>query len=122
MIRQHKIPDRPALLSHGLREMEEKDLPQVTSLYGKYMRRFGMAITMTEEEARHHLVSGRGNGPSTVDDFKTRHEGQVVWSYVVEVCAAVVALVGRPLNRACRIPRRTKSRISSPSILCRPQS
>ncbi|TFY64686.1 hypothetical protein EVJ58_g2460 [Rhodofomes roseus] len=63
LIRLNKLPDTPKLLGHGLREMEERDVPQVTELYGKYMDRFGMAHIMDEEEIRHSLLSGRGDGP-----------------------------------------------------------
>ena len=85
MIRLHRVPDRPTQLSHGLREMEEKDVPEVAELYEKYMMRFGMAITMTEEEVRHNFLSGRGVGPASKDSWKSPREGQVVWTYVIEV-------------------------------------
>ena len=85
MIRLHRIPDRPHLLSQGLREMEEKDVPAVTDLYARYMKRFGMAIVMTQDEVRHHFLSGRGEGPSTKDSWKNPREDQVVWTYVIEV-------------------------------------
>ncbi|KAI0082809.1 N-myristoyl transferase [Panus rudis PR-1116 ss-1] len=86
MIRLHKVPERPRLIDsqHGLREMEEKDVPEVAALYEKYMKRFGMAIEMTEEEVRHQFLSGRGVGPSTKESWKTPRDGQVVWAYVVE--------------------------------------
>ncbi|KAJ3554472.1 hypothetical protein NM688_g3090 [Phlebia brevispora] len=84
MIRLHRVPERPHLLSQGLREMEERDVPVVTELYAKYMKRFGMAITMTEDEARHHFLSGRGTGPSEKDSWKIPRDGQVIWTYVVE--------------------------------------
>ncbi|CAL1705092.1 unnamed protein product [Somion occarium] len=86
MIRLNKVPERPRLLEpqHGLREMEDKDIPEVTALYEKFMKRFDTALQFTEEEARHHFLSGRGTGPSTKDSWKTPREGQVVWAYVVE--------------------------------------
>lgn len=86
MIRLNKVADKPHLLSRGLREMEEKDVVQVTELYNKYMQRFDMAIILTEDEARHQFLSGRGNGVTTKDSWKRPREGQVVWTYVVEVC------------------------------------
>lgn len=85
MIRLHKVPERPKFLGHGLREMEEKDIPQIHSLYERYMKRFDTGLEMTEEEIKHHLLSGRGEGPSTEDSWKTPREGQVVWAYVIEV-------------------------------------
>jgi hypothetical protein len=81
MIRIHKISDTPYLSQHGLREMEEKDLPGVTDLFTRYMQRFDMAPEITLKDARHHFLSGRGEA----GDDPSRREGQVVWSYVVEV-------------------------------------
>ena len=88
MIRLNKVPERPRLQSQGLREMQEKDVPEVTKLYATYMKRFGMVIELTEDEVRHQFLSGRGIGPSRPDSWKTPREQQVVWAYVVEVCAA----------------------------------
>ncbi|KAI0341836.1 N-myristoyl transferase [Trametopsis cervina] len=84
MIRLNKVPERPKLLAQGLREMEEKDVPEVTKLYGKYMQRFGMSINLNEDEVRHNFLSGRGDGPGSPDSWKRPREGQVVWTYVVE--------------------------------------
>lgn len=87
MIRLNKVPERPRLLDshHGLREMEDKDVPGVAALYERYMQRYGMSLVMTEDEVRHHFLSGRGEGPSTQNSWKSPREGQVVWAYVVEV-------------------------------------
>lgn len=98
MIRLNRVPERPSLLSRGLREMEEKDIPEITELYANYMKRFGMAIVMTEDDVRHNFLSGRGNGASNKDSWRHAREGQVVWTYVVEVrsilskklCASIV--------------------------------
>ncbi|KAI0372892.1 N-myristoyl transferase [Pilatotrama ljubarskyi] len=84
MIRLHKLPDRPRLLDHGLREMEERDVPQVTDLFARYMQRFDMVPVMNEDEVRHQFLSGLGEGPRGPDSWKTAREGQVVWAYVVE--------------------------------------
>jgi len=86
MIRLHKVPERPRMVDpqYGLREMEEKDVPAVTDLYERYVKRFGLAILMTKDEVKHHLLSGRGEGPSSKDSWKIPRKGQVVWSYVVE--------------------------------------
>ncbi|TCD66016.1 glycylpeptide N-tetradecanoyltransferase [Steccherinum ochraceum] len=85
MIRIHKVPDRPRLLDRdGLREMEEKDVSQVTDLYARYMKRFGMYLEFTEDEVRHQFLSGRGEGPGGKDSWKNARPGQVVWTYVVE--------------------------------------
>lgn len=85
MIRLHKLPDRPRLLDHGLREMEERDVPQVTDLFSRYMKRFTMFPVMSEDEVRHQFLSGLGEGPRGSDSWKIRRDGQVVWAYVVEV-------------------------------------
>ena len=93
MIRLHRVPERPALFGHGLREMEEKDVPEVTELYTKYMNRFGMSILMTQDDVRHHFLSGRGNGPSDQDSWKNPREGQVVWTFVIEVDSTQVCIL-----------------------------
>ncbi len=85
MIRLHRVPERPHLLSQGLREMEEKDVPEITDLYARYMKRFGTAINMTQDDVRHHFFSGRGEGPGNKESWKNPREGQVVWTYVIEV-------------------------------------
>ncbi|KIP09479.1 hypothetical protein PHLGIDRAFT_67433 [Phlebiopsis gigantea 11061_1 CR5-6] len=77
----NKVPEKLKLEKDGLREMEEKDLPEVTALYAAYMSRFGMVIQLTEEEARHQFFSGRGEGPGS---WKKPREKQVIWTYVVE--------------------------------------
>jgi glycylpeptide N-tetradecanoyltransferase len=38
---------------------------------------------MTEDEIRHQFLSGKGTGEKRQDN--SRREGQVVWTYVVEV-------------------------------------
>ncbi|PCH37827.1 N-myristoyl transferase [Wolfiporia cocos MD-104 SS10] len=84
MIRLHKLPESPRLLSHGLREMEARDVPQVAELYSKYTSRFGMSHIMSKEEISHIFLSGGGEGPRTTSSWKTPRERQVVWTYVVE--------------------------------------
>jgi len=78
MIRQHKAPDEIVL--SGVREMEERDVPEVMELYQRYMKRFDMSPVMTKEEIQHQFLSGRGTGESV----GWSRQGQVVWSYVVE--------------------------------------
>lgn len=80
MLRLNSIPDKFGIA--GLREMEEKDIKEVSALYEEYMKRFHLAPIMSEEEMRHQMLSGRGTGESKGG----RREGQVVWAYVVEVC------------------------------------
>ena len=85
MIRLHKLPDRPRLLDQGLREMEDADVKQVGDLFTRYIRRFDMSPVMSDDEVQHQFLSGRGDGPRGADSWKTKREGQVVWTYVVEV-------------------------------------
>jgi glycylpeptide N-tetradecanoyltransferase len=73
--------------------MEEKDLPDVTALFKRYMKRFDMAPELTVDEARHHFLSGRGETEGTQAETK-RRKGQVVWSYVVEVSSQRVFIYG----------------------------
>lgn len=83
MIRQFKLPSSPHLSRSGLREMEERDVVEVADLFTKYMKRFDMVPEMTHDEVRHQFLSGRGKGEK--DPATRRREGQVIWTYVVEV-------------------------------------
>jgi len=82
MVRVNKLPSGKALA--GLREMEEKDIVQVTVLFTQYMKKFDMFTVFTVEEARHNFLSGAGRG-EIGSGGPGRREGQVTWSYVVEV-------------------------------------
>ncbi|KAI6005702.1 N-myristoyl transferase [Pisolithus albus] len=66
----------------GLREMEEKDIPQVADLFARYMQRFNMAPIMTVGEIRHLFLSGRGDVEQPCEKY--RRPKQVLWAYVVE--------------------------------------
>lgn len=79
LILRHKLPAATSL--KGLREMEEKDIPGVKALWERYVTRFKMHPQFTEDELQHNLLSGRGSGEAVGG----RRNGQVVWSYVVEV-------------------------------------
>ncbi|KAJ7581232.1 N-myristoyl transferase [Mycena floridula] len=79
-IRVNKVPESPTL---KIREMEEKDVVQVTDLFTKYMRRFDMVPIMSIEDVRHQLLSGIGTG-TMGDGGPGRKVGQVTWTYVVE--------------------------------------
>lgn len=87
---QYKLPSAPHLAASGLREMEERDVEQVTDLYKRYMDRFDMSPVMTAEEVRHNFLSGKGTGEKGASG---RREGQVLWVYVVEV----ILMLFRPL-------------------------
>ncbi|KAH7912225.1 N-myristoyl transferase [Hygrophoropsis aurantiaca] len=80
MIRVFKTATAPYL--SGLREMEDKDVPQVAELFTRYMQRFDMSPVMTLDEVRHQFLSGRGDLEHPVENY--RRPGQVVWTYVVE--------------------------------------
>lgn len=80
MMLQYKLPSHFA--ASGLREMEERDVEQVTDLYKRYMDRFDMSPVMTAEEVKHNFLSGKGTGEKGASG---RREGQVLWVYVVEV-------------------------------------
>jgi glycylpeptide N-tetradecanoyltransferase len=79
MIRIFNLPSRTSIV--GLREMENKDIPAVQALWQKFMAPFDMVPDVTEEDVRHYLLSGRGEG----ERKNWRRQGQVVWSFVVEV-------------------------------------
>lgn len=80
MIRVNKVPETPTL---KIREIEEKDIVQVTDLFTKYMKRFDMVPIWNIEELRHQLISGKGTGD--IGDTSGRRAAQVTWTYVVEV-------------------------------------
>lgn len=82
MMLQYNLPSTPHFAASGLREMEERDVAQVTDLYKRYMDRFDMAPLMTAEEVRHNFLSGKGTGETNTYG---RREGQVLWVYVIEV-------------------------------------
>ena len=84
MTRLQRLPSAPHLASSGLREMQEKDLPQVATLFTKYMERFTMMPIMSLDELKHQFLSGLGVGEGP-KEWKGRREKQVVWAYVVEV-------------------------------------
>jgi len=78
LVLHHKLPSATSI--KGLREMEEKDIPNVKTLWERYIKRFSMYPEFTEDELRHNLVGGRGRGGVK----EGRRDGQVVWSYVVK--------------------------------------
>ena len=82
MIRVNKLPSSTSLV--GLREMEERDVHQVAELFARYMKRFDMVPLFSVDEARHQFMSGMGRG-EVGDGGIGRREGQVTWTYVVEV-------------------------------------
>jgi glycylpeptide N-tetradecanoyltransferase len=83
MIRLNKLSPTPHLADprFGLREMQEKDVSEVADLFTRYMQRFDMAPIMTVDEVRHQFLSGSGTG----EVKNGRRDGQVTWSYVIEV-------------------------------------
>ncbi|KAF8321633.1 N-myristoyl transferase [Clavulina sp. PMI_390] len=78
LVIRHKLAATTTL--KGLREMEHSDLPAVKELWERYVQRFKMLPMYTEDELRHNLLSGRGEGEPSMG----RRKEQVVWSYVVE--------------------------------------
>jgi len=116
MILQYKLPPTPHFAASGLREMEERDVEQVTDLYKRYMDRFEMSPLMTAEEVRHNFLSGNGAGEIGPSG---RREGQVLWVYVVEVISTSFCPL-LPVNQVGftlrRILRRGRSPISSRSL------
>ena len=61
--------------------MEERDVESVAELYLRYMQRFDLVPNMSVEEVKHQFLSGRGTG----ERENGRRDGQVVWTYVIEV-------------------------------------
>ena len=81
MIAKNKVADSKTIPS--LREIEESDITQVGDLLRAYLARFDISPVMTEEDMRQNFYSGKGVGP--VNTLTGRREGQVTWTYVVEV-------------------------------------
>lgn len=71
MVAKYALPD--VTKTEGLREMEKKDVKQVTELVKKYLLRFDMAPDMDETEIEHWFVN-------TIEG-----KDRVVWTYVTEV-------------------------------------
>lgn len=65
-LKLYKLPDQP--VTPGLRQMQPKDVPQVTKLLAGYLNDFAIAPELDEEEVRHWLS----------------FQEDVVHSYVVE--------------------------------------
>jgi glycylpeptide N-tetradecanoyltransferase len=72
-----RVPNETSL--PGMREIEKRDLKQASRLLRAYLARFDMAPLMSNKEVEHMLYAGRGK------DVNGKREGQVVWTYVVEV-------------------------------------
>lgn len=75
--------------------MEKKDVTQVRELLTRYLSRFEIhQVFKDDQEVEHWFLSGRGKdgkGGIAGSEVGEGHgdwgrEGQVVWSYVVEVC------------------------------------
>lgn len=82
MIRVNKVSSTYA--SPGLREMEERDVSQVANLFARFMKRFEMFPVFDINEIKHQFLSGIGRG-NIGDGGPGRRDGQVTWTYVVEV-------------------------------------
>lgn len=90
MARLNRMYSRPATTElSGWREMVEDDLPAVAKLTRRYLARFELAQVMDDEEIRHAFLNGRGTGEAS----EGRREGQVVWTFVVEVSGGDVVQV-----------------------------
>ena len=72
-IAKFKLPKDTDTL--GLKDMEDKDVPQVTDLLHRYLQRMRFAQEFSEEEVRHWLLDKTN---------KERNLERVVFSYVVE--------------------------------------
>ena len=70
-ISKNKLPATTS--TQGLRQMEERDVSAVSDLLKRYLNRFDLAQTFTEEEIEHWLL--HKEQPSTE---------RVIWTYVVE--------------------------------------
>ncbi|KAF8636733.1 hypothetical protein AX17_003536 [Amanita inopinata Kibby_2008] len=81
MIRVHNLPSTTSI--QGLRQVEDRDAPQLTRLFLRYMERFTMVPVFNVQDIRHQLLSGKGRG-TPEEGAGNRRDGQVTWTYVVE--------------------------------------
>lgn len=79
MLRLNSVPEKTGI--QGLREMQDGDIKGVLEIYERYMKRFNLTPVVSEDEMRHHMLSGKGTGKPK----NGRRQAQVVWAYVVEV-------------------------------------
>lgn len=77
LVEEFALPEKDLPLVNGLRELEERDIPEVAALYDQYMRRFDLTLVFTSEELKHHLMGSVKQGFVPREKF--------VWTYVVEV-------------------------------------
>jgi hypothetical protein len=104
----------------GLREAEDRDIPQLAALFTKFMERYSMVPIFSEQELQHQLLSGRGTG-KIGDGGAGRRQGQVTWTYVVEVSRMATQDTTKPKCYASRIRNHIASRTSSHSTHCHPR-
>lgn len=76
MIRAFKLPEATTL--PGLRELQKKDLKQVSGLLRAFLARMDLAPVLRNKDIEWALWGGRGK------DVGGKRVGQVVWCYVVE--------------------------------------
>ena len=72
-VAKYKLPDRTS--TSGLRLMKDADIPAVTDLLGRYLKRVNLAQEFSEEEVKHWLLDNEADPKSAK---------RVVWTYVVE--------------------------------------
>lgn len=84
MIRAFKLPEATTL--PGLRELQKKDLKQVSGLLRAFLARMDLAPVLRNKDIEWALWGGRGK------DVGGKRVGQVVWCYVVEVSFLVYPL------------------------------
>lgn len=79
MVNHYRVPAETSI--PGLRELEKRDLKQASRLLRAYSARFDVAPMLSNKDVEHALWDGRGK------EVNGKREGQVTWSYVVEVRA-----------------------------------
>jgi glycylpeptide N-tetradecanoyltransferase len=107
MIRLNAVPNTLAI--PGIREMEEKDVLAVAHLFTRFIKRFTMHPIFDVDEIKHQFSSGMGKG-NIGDGGPGRRQGQVTWTYVVEVSLSCRRLSksGTHDYTSCRILGRIK--------------
>ena len=100
---ENRIEDTLTFSNLGLREMEERDIPEVKTLYTSYMSRFDMVQEWSQEELSHFFLGGK-RSPLGVEGGEYTIAGKFMWAYVVEVRGYLAASCSPTSCHTCTGP------------------
>mmetsp|Transcript_25415 Transcript_25415/g.60438 ORF Transcript_25415/g.60438 Transcript_25415/m.60438 type:complete len:403 (-) Transcript_25415:339-1547(-) len=120
-IKLYKLPDTTA--TPGLREMEPRDVPQVTELLKEYLKGFKLAPVLDEEEVRHWLLPVKNvmdsfvvdDGSGAITDFVSFYtlpssvlgnpQHDMLWAAYMYYTVANTVPIGQLMNDALILAR-----------------